>query len=233
MGLAQQAVAINDFLKPIVSKIAADPNAGGWTWEMNGNGGYLLRLEMDVTGDGRPEHFVTTSLTAVKDTAEWAVFDVSETGVMSPYAALVRLMANSVWPTAQQDAPALLYVAPPNRERQRTNEDAVNPVYRFTFKFPGIQKTFRYASDDEVAKLRPPSQSLPKLQAILLADYLTQSEARWKEVTEWALDAYDCFFRSEDKERAAKNTAFTPQAALSHLGVVQKDIFPARSPSNP
>lgn len=176
LSLAQQVVAINDYLKPIVSEIAAYPNSGGWTWETRGHGGYLLRLEMDVNGDGRPEQFVTTSLTAVKYTAEWAVFDVSEAGVISQYAELVRLTADSAWPAAEQDSPALLYVAPPSRERQRTNEEAVNPVYRFTFKFPEIQETVSYASDDEVAKLHP--QSLPKLQAILLADYLTQPGAR-------------------------------------------------------
>lgn len=48
---------------------------------------------------------------------------------------------------------------------------------------------------------------------------------------EWNLDVHGNFFREEDEERIAKNTAFTPQVALSHLGVVQKDV-PARLPSN-
>ncbi|RYD36667.1 MAG: hypothetical protein EOP86_05415, partial [Verrucomicrobiaceae bacterium] len=42
-GLAQPPDVIREYLKPIISKIAADPNVGGWTWETNGHGGYLLR----------------------------------------------------------------------------------------------------------------------------------------------------------------------------------------------
>lgn len=69
-------------------------------------------------------------------------------------------------------------------------------------------------------KLRPTDPSeLPKLQAILLADYLTTPDAEWSDVTELKLDGSDSYYLEEDKERAEKNTAFTPQLALSQLGL--------------
>ncbi|SKB09350.1 hypothetical protein SAMN02745166_05135 [Prosthecobacter debontii] len=226
IGLAQQVSGITDYLKPIVSKIAADPNAGGWTWETNGNGGYVLRLAMDVTGDGVPEQFVTSSLIAAKNVAEWTVFDVKHDGTMRPYGRSIRLPADSVWPSAEANLTSLVYLAAPEREREQASEEKSYPVYRFVFTFPEIKKTLTYASESEAAKLRPsdPSQ-LPKLQAILLADYLTKPDVKWADVIEWKLDANGCFFRPEDKERAAKNTAFTPQAALS--------LLRANQPSSP
>jgi len=222
-GSAKQVSAITDYLKPIVSKIASDPNAGGWTWETNGNGGYLLRMAIDVTGDGVPELFLTSSLTAVKQVAEWTVYDLNKAGEMRPYLRSIRLPADSVWPASNDSDPSLVYVAAPDRERELASDEKSYPVHHFKFTFPEINKTLAYASADDVLKIRPsdPSQ-LPKLQAILLADYLTKPDAKWVDVTEWKLDANDCFFRPEDTERAMKNTDFTPQAALVMLGLAQQ-----------
>lgn len=222
-GSAKQVSAITDYLKPIVSKIASDPNAGGWTWGTNGNGGYLLRMTIDVTGDGIPEQFLTSSLTAVKQVAEWTVYDLNKAGEMRPYLRSIRMPADSVWPASNESDPSLVYVAAPDRERELASDEKSYPVHYFKFAFPEINGTLVYATEEEATKLRPvdPSQ-LPKLQAILLADYLTKPDAKWADVTEWKLDANDCFFRPEDTERAMKNTDFTPQAALAMLGLVQQ-----------
>lgn len=222
IATAQQVAAITDYLKPIVSKIAADPNAGGWAWETNGNGGYLLRITMDVTGDGRPEIFVTSSLTAAKRIAEWVVFDVSDSGNMHAYKQRVSLPADSIWPNVEQNTPSLVYVAAPDRERERASEDKIYPVYRFTFAFPEIKESLTYVSEEDVSRIRPADpKDLPKLQAILLSDYLSTVDAKWSYVPEWKLDGNDCFFRVEDKDRASKNTDFTPQVALVRLGLAQ------------
>jgi hypothetical protein len=220
-GSAQQVSAITDYLKPIVSKIASDPNAGGWTWETNRNGGYLLRKAMDVTGDGRPELFVATTLQATRHEQTWTVFEVAEDGTLRPYC--TTLEESSAWPIVEGDKTHLVYVLPPDKERMRDSDERFYPVHRFAFTFPEIKKSLSYVSEAEVAKLRPPaSEQLPKLQAILLADYLTEPDAKWVDVTEWKLDANDCFFRPEDTERAMKNTDFTPQAALAILDLPQQ-----------
>lgn len=232
LSLAQQVVAINDYLKPIVSEIAADPNSGSWTWEINRNGGYLLRKSMDVTGDGQPELFVASTLQSTRHEEIWTVFDVAQDGTLRPYR--TTLEHSSAWPIVEGDNTYLVYVMPPNKERLRDSDEKPYPVDRFAFAFPEITMSSSYVSEAEATKLRPSDPSLlPKLQAILLADYLTNPDAKWKDVAEWKQDANDCFFRSEDKERAAKNTAFTPQAALSHLGIVQKGDHPYGLPPKP
>lgn len=220
-GSAQQVSAITDYLKPIVSKIASDPNAGGWTWEINRNGGYLVRKAMDVTGDGRPELFVASTLQSTRHEQIWTVFDVAKDGTLRPYC--TTLEQSSAWPIVEGDKTHLVYVLPPDKERMRKSDENLYPVYRFAFTFPEIKKSLSYVSEAEAAKLGPSaSEQLPKLQAILLADYLTNPDAKWADVTEWKLDANDCFFRQEDTERAKKNTDFTPQAALAMLVLAQQ-----------
>src|SRR5690606_31301356 len=82
------------------------------------------------------------------------------------------------------------------------------------------KETISYVNEEEANKLQPTDlKQVPKLQAILLADYLTNSDAKWSDVTELKLDASDSYYLEEDKERAQKNTAFTPQVALSQLGM--------------
>lgn len=220
MTLAMQDAVLIDYLRPIVSKIADDPNAGGWIWENNGNGGYMLRMSMDVTGDGRPELFVTTSLRAVKRMAEWTVFDVNEAGEMRPYREAIRAPADSVWPSDGREGPSLVYVAAPDQERERLSDKNTYPVYRYRFEFPEVSVTLTHISETEAMKLRPTAGTgLPKLEAILLADYLMNRQATWREIREWKLNSHGNFFCPEDQDRAAKNSGFTPNAALMRLGV--------------
>jgi hypothetical protein len=220
ISAGQQVSAIIDFLEPIVSKIASDPNSGGWAWEINRNGGYIVRKSMDVTGDGQPELFFASTLQSRRHEQTWAVFDVANDGTLRPYR--TTLEHSSAWPIIAGDKTCLVYVMPPDKERMRESDEKPYPVSRFTFAFPEFNEALTYVSEAEATKLRPsdPGQ-LPKLQAILLADYLTKPEAKWADVTEWKLDSNDCFFRVEDKERAAMNTAFTPQVALSKIGAVR------------
>jgi len=214
---AQRDAAIDHFLVPILTASAADPNVEGWTWTTNGNGGYLVRKLMDVTGDGRPELFVASTLQSTKYEHRWHVFDVPEDGTFRPYRTVLE--HSFAWPIVEGGQTQLVYVMPPDNERLRDSDERPYPVQRYKFAFPNIIDAQTYASEAEVAKLRPtgPSQ-LPKLQSILLADYLTNPNAKWSDVTGWKLDANDCLYRPEDKERSVSNTAFTPQIALSKLG---------------
>ena len=225
-SLAERVAEIDDHLRPIVSSIAADPNAGGWTWETNRNGGYLLRTFMDVTGDGQPELFIATTLQGTRHKQSWKAFELSTNGAMRPYKGTLEY--SSAWPLTEDGQTTLVYVSAPDKERLKKSDDSPYPVHRFSFTFPEIQETTSYVSEEEATKLNP--DQLPKLESILLADYLTDPDAKWSEVTEWKLDGNDCFFREEDKERAAKNSVFTPQAALSRLGVVQTSSTSGRHP---
>jgi len=220
ISLAKRDPAIDDFLNPIIHKIAADPNGGGWTWETNRNGGYLLRAWMDVNGDGRKELFVATTLQSAKYKQSWRAFEILENGIALPYNEVLEY--SFAWPVTQDEKTCLVYVAPPDRERLKVNDERPYPVHRFTFNYPEIKKEISYANQQEAEQLRQidPTQ-LPKLEAILLADYLTNPEAQWTKAVEFKMDANDCYYLEESKERAEQNSAFTPQVALSRLGAGQ------------
>ncbi len=220
-GSAQQVSAINDYLKPIVTEIASSPNAGGWKWETNRNGGYLVRKEMDVTGDGQPELFVASTLQSTRHEQTWTIFDVAKDGTLRPYR--TTLNHSSAWPIVEGDKTYLTYVLPPDKERMRESDEKPYPVYRYAFEFPEIKESLSYSSEVEVYKISQfASEELPKLQVILLAEYLMKPDAQWADVTEWKQDSNDCYFRPEDAEIAEKNTNFTPLTALAMLGLAQQ-----------
>ena len=213
---AQRQVAVDQFITSIVSKIISDPNVGGWAWDTNRNGGYLLRMLMDVTGDGHPEVFVASTLESSKHSHQWHVFDATNGGTLRPYQNILKFA--SAWPFTENGQTSLVLDPLPDNERLRISDEKPYVVIRHVFNFPEISKTISYSDEEGVAKIKPPNPGdLPKLQAILLADYLTLRYPKWTAVNELRQDGGDCFYREEDKERAAKNTAFTPQVALSMI----------------
>jgi hypothetical protein len=219
-GLAQREAVIDELLRPILTASAADPNVEAWNWEKNRNGGYLLRTTIDVTGDGQPEVFIASTLHSSRREHYWKIFDVADDGTMRPYEK--GLNFSFAWPMIENNKVSLVYMAGANRDRMQAGEEKYLSVSRFVFNFPEISETTTYVSEDEEIKLQPADHGeFPKLQAILLADYLTNPDAKWSDVTELKLDASDSYYLEEDKERAEKNTAFTPQVALSQLGMGQ------------
>lgn len=214
---ADERAAIREYLTPVVAEFSQDRN-GAWLWEHNSNGGYLVRLSMDVTGDGRGEMFVTSTLTSVKDVGEWKVFDVTEKGEWRPYSATIRFATDSAWPSKVGDASSLLKIGAPNQEKLRVGDERPFPVRRSAFAFPAITDSWTYASESEVAALTPSDPAaLPKLEAILLVDYLLDPEAKWSAVKDWKIDGSDHFFRVEDLEKVPKHRDFTPAVAMTRL----------------
>lgn len=216
---SQQFAAINDYLKPIVSEIFKSPNVGGWNWQTNGNGGYLIRKSMDVTGDGRDELFIATTLHSNKHTHVWTVFDIAANGKMRTYSKTLQF--SFAWPFHSDRSTSLVYIAPPENERLRLSDEKPYPLHQFKFEFPEIQESVSYVSEAEKAKFHPDPAEPPKVESILLADYLADPERNWTPGAAWILDANDCLFHSGDRERAIINTNFTPQEALARLGVAE------------
>ena len=215
---AQRDKAILELLKPIVAEIAASPNVGGWTWEINGNGGYLLKKSIDVTGDGRPELFVASTLESSKDAHVWHVFDVAEDGKIRPYSTTLNFI--SATPRTENGLRSLDLFPFADEKRLRISHEKPYSVVHYSFSYPTVSHTTSYVSEADAITLQAYDVSqLPKLQAILLADFLTNPDAEWADVIDWKLDVNDCFFQSIDKERAANNTSFTPQEAVRLLGV--------------
>lgn len=229
----QQEKAIVELLRPIVSEIAASPNVGGWTWETNGNGGYLIRKLMDVTGDGRPELFVASTLQSSRNAHVWQVFDVTDNGDFHPYNTTLNSISGT--PRTENGHHSLNLFPFADQERLRISHEKPYCVVHYSFSYPTINKTTSYLSEADAMRLQPHDMSqLPKLQVILLADYLTKPNAEWTDVTEMGVDANDCFFLPDDKERAIKNTSFTPHEAIRLLGVDhRKKLREKRRPDLP
>lgn len=222
-SLAQREAMIDKFLSPIITASAADPNVEAWSWKMNRNGGYILRRTMDVTGDGQTEIFIASTLHSNRRGHYWKVFDLAKDGDMRQYEQ--GLDFGSAWPVTENGKTYLMqhpFPARPGDESFRAGDGNLYRVIRHSFAFPDVRETTTYVSEAEAMKLRPTDPSeLPKMQAILLADYLTNPDAEWSEVTELKLDGSDSYYIEENEERAEKNTAFTPQAALERLGLGQ------------
>lgn len=219
-GLAQREAVIDELLRPILTACAADPNVEAWNWEKNRNGGYLLRKSMDVTGDGRPEIFIASTLHSDRSGHSWNVFDVADDGTKRPYEGSFRF--GYALPVTDSGERYLIKTVFDKERFRGGDEEQPYRLIRYLFTFPEISETTTYVSEDGAVKLQPADPGeLPKLQAMLLADYLTNPDAKWSDVTELKLDASDSYYLEEDKERAEKNTAFTPQVALSQLGMGQ------------
>jgi len=217
---AQRDASIVGMLKPIVAKIAADPNVGSWEWEHNRNGGYLLRMQVEVTGDDRPELFVASTLQSSKYAHVWHVYDVTGDGELRPYRTTLSFI--SATPRTEKGMQFLDLFPFADEERLRISDEKPYRVVHYSFSYPTVKETTSFVSEADAIRLQPNEVSqLPKLQAILLADYLANPDAKWSQVVELKRDAGDYYFRPEDKERATKNVAFTPQAALSLLGQMQ------------
>lgn len=179
-----------------------------------------MRKLMDVTGDGRPELFIASTLLSHKRGHYWHIFDESDDGTLRPYGK--GLDFSFAWPVTANGETFLINTIFDKERFREGDEEQPYRITRYSFTFPEISETTTYVSEDEAIKLQPTDPGeLPKLQAILLADYLTNKDAKWSDVTELRRDASDSYYLDEDKERAENNTAFTPQVALSQLGVDQ------------
>lgn len=218
---AQHVSDVEKYLRPIVS--AQCENGGGsWRWEIAGNGGYLVRALVDVNGDGRDVLFLTSSLTSGRYIAEWIVFDVSQTGVVKEYLSRLQFPVSSVWVAGSSGLAELVYLGVPDREMQTNlpQEQWRHPIYKFSFSFPTILENRFEISDSDARKIKSTaSYKALTFEAVLLADFLSEVDVKWVQVSEWKTDAADSFFVPDLHRRAKSNVTFTPQIALSKLGL--------------
>lgn len=216
-SLAQHEAAIDEYLRPILTASAADPNVEAWSWKQNLNGGYLLRNAIDVTGDGRSEIFVASTLHSSNGEHYWKIFDVAAEGVLRPYEKGLSFF--SAWPVTENGETSLLADPVPDDDRLQASDPNPFRVFRYLFSFPRIEERTLFVNEEEGIKLQQPDSGRPKPQAILLADYLTNPDAEWSDADELKRDGSGAYYLEEDKERAAKNVAFTPKVALAQLAI--------------
>jgi hypothetical protein len=222
--------AIDNFIRPIIAKEL--PKSGNSAeWDGSGNGGYLFRYLIDVTGDGRAEILVSSSLASFSNRSEWKVFDVSPNGEMMPYEGVVNLIADAVWVARAGGTTELRCEWPPDFDSDEGLKNRLLPegevrhlVSRIEFAYPKINEIKASVTDEEAVSLRAGSTDTKAvLEVMLLADYLTNETATWQAVPEWRSNSADYYHRPEDAVRINELSSFTPQVAISLLGAAQSD----------
>ncbi len=208
--------AIDTYLQPIIENSAIDANIGSMDWRLSGNGGYLVKMSIDVTGDGHPEIFISYSLASnSRWGASWKVFDSSFDGDFLPYEGNVFLY-DDLYIYKNNEIIELRCKQPPRLARYK--ESGEREIYRFSFGYPNIAETKESMTDDEVEKwIEGAIPLMPKIEAMLVMDYLTDPNAEWRGVSEWSANMSDYFLIPEDKIRIDESEWFTATVALARL----------------
>lgn len=220
----------DDYIKSVVKEIASDPNVGGWCWEVNGNGGYIKRFAIDLNNNKGKLIFLSSTLLSEKYISNWTVFEVSGDNEVRKYTAPLNLQSPKI--LRSDDQISLIEVGPPNREKQKAGDAESIPFRQFTFTYPKWNQTKIYVSEVKAADLEKDGTT-PLIESILLADYLMESSPEWTTGGEWQIDATDSSFKKGDRERAMRNTAFTPQVALAKLDGTQPESAPPSPKASP
>jgi hypothetical protein len=210
---------IDKFLVPFVRREAAKQGDSG-TWNDTGNGGYVFRFVLDVTGDGKDEVFISCSLASFRSYAEWEVFSVGADGALQPYAERIQLSIDSIWLAGDKGRTELVQEFPPPEEEQRqvAQENWKYPILRYSFDYPTIQTTKEQLTRDEIQELR---RSTPvkqiSLKAVSASDYVVDPASKWVDIKEWRLNSHGYFIIPHDRGDETRISTFTPEFALKQL----------------
>lgn len=207
---ADSSLVYTDYLKPILNhelKSATD------VWENTKSGGYLFRFQMDVTGDGQKEIFVTSSLNAFRLDATWNVFQADKNGRFTPFDKTVRLPMNELRVEQTDNGPVFV---------QWSESDRIYAVTKTRFRGHNILTDtetvpFNDFIDGKQAKLLESTFLVqPPLEAIALIDFLNNPDGMWMPVKSLATNADGYVVIPDDAERLNR-LSMTPQEAVALL----------------
>lgn len=211
--IQSEAAEIKNFAE---EKIRAELHTAGDTWVNAGNGGYLLRAEVDITGDNRPEVLITSTLDLHRGLTNWRVFETETGGSLRRYEEPYLGGVNVYRPArdAAGDFVLLQYdrwqrhlaiVKFKNGRQERSFiadnspewDDETHPFLNYETKWPDIQF---------------------QVEGIKLCDYVT-GKTNWKAINfdDPAPFTEYYFIPAQDGEDMKANKAFTPEVALQML----------------
>lgn len=232
--VVQRDAAIDRYLRPYI--LAEVPKVGNSAeWENSGAGGYLIRFDLDVTGDDVSERFVATSLPQSRY-REWTVLDRTVANISRPYDSLLSFMPGAVWRHFMDGKAGLACLEPPDIDSQRATpqEDWQYELSHYQFVFPEVRKSVAKIAEATASEIRPADNSaLPKLEVVLLADYLKGLAVEWVLLKEWTENAHGYFSREEDAQQILSYSNFTAHDAVRMLGGVNQTHRPSPSSSSP
>lgn len=214
-----------EYLKPILER---EGTSAGDIWEAAGSGGYVLRFDLDVTGDGLPEMFLTSTLDMVKQSSVWKAYKAQPDGY-APYAQVQKeglsLYATEIW--VEQIGNSLAFVS---WGHDRFGVDSFNwYLVRYLFDDRGIVSTRALSTEEEINALRASGRLTriePTVYGVLLADLLSNQDVAWKRIDfkSQGPSPNGYYIAAEDGEKIRSLTNFTPTVAMKELQALVRDV---------
>jgi len=210
-----------EFLKPILEH---ETTTAGDAWAYRGSGGYVLRFDLDITGDGQAEMFLASTLYFQRGYGTWRPYLATEDGAYKPFdyefsetgRAGLNLYGTAIWletPASQSTTKSIL-----------TFGSDRGKYYVGRYSFRDAEIVFERS---EVAEAKFPElkagpnikRVAPEVRGVLLADLLRNPNAEWKPIDfkSAAPSPEGYYIAPDDAERVKGFVNFTPDLALRWL----------------
>jgi|GEM_PF-4424881 len=212
--MPSEQVELNRVAIGIVTRLIGSP---GDVWEGSGNGGYLLKADVDLTGDGRPEWLVSSTLNMFNHSTDWLVYARSPDRKLIPFDGSFRAPPGYVRP-GRNEAGAFVIAGDLgwSEEGLRVTRFERSKIVEELLPHGGEQ-TEQSARDFELG-LSWPRVRYPVF-GIRLSDFAS-GKIVWREIDidkASPADHSGYFILAEDAAQMLGNTAFTAEFALQLL----------------
>jgi hypothetical protein len=210
-------------------------------WEFSG-GGYVFRVDYDLTGDGRPELFVASSLGMYRGCPTWRLYHARKGGGYDPF--LTKAEIREGW-TAEKTLfsdfrfglilgrskgkPA---IAIPWHDRFAEKED--EHWGQLIVRFVGgnvVDLSQKYLEEDWAGREfgGKEFQIEDHIKGVLVADLLRDPDTPWREIrlSDHAPSGDGYYLHPDDAERVKRLGAFTPTLAWKWFQLAQEGRTPS------
>lgn len=204
-----------DYLRPILLR---EMSTAGDVWAYCGNGGYVFRFDMDVSGDGIPEMFLASSLWSWKSNITWYAFKGLADGDYMPYTYASEIQgissrATELW-LEESDHGYSIVSFGTDRGSYYLGRYRIEST-KIVFDRKEIdESTFHQLEASPKVK-----RIVPVISAVVLADLLRNPNSEWKrfDFDSYTPNEMGYYIAPEDAERIKGLVNFTPDLALRWL----------------
>jgi hypothetical protein len=219
-----QEVEIRRLLAERIGHLYSVGQALEGVWERAGQGGYILRAQVDLTGDAKPELLLSTTMQAWRHSTIWEVYSQNADGALQRFAQPLTLAIGSYQPARDPDGEFVLL----NYDRhdrqllvEKVRAEGVETVAvsnsnnELDTTDLDVDETKANYYDNYAEKW--PGQEFV-VEALKVYDFIAGRTA-WRTIDQRLVvmpdDGY--FLSSTDAEEMKANKDFTPQMALEML----------------
>lgn len=204
-----------DYLRPILKH---ELTAAGDAWSYSGNGGYVLRFDLDVTGDRDTEMFLISTLDFQKLQGRWNVYKAVPGGTFEPYEGQVSLSPTGFWLENRGGGKVIV-----TSFHDRWSDQEKREILRKdSFAGDKITSESSRFMDDPLRELETQGaikKYVPEVWGILLADLLRDSNTEWRRMNfeSPTPSPSNYFIAAEDSDKVKGLANFTPDLAMKWL----------------